>query len=153
MKQLHIFTAFLVIIIIGVFIKSTTNTEHFFEKIAIMVAKEAEAQAQAAQAEAAANAASLLASRQATYNTDYAAVVAKSAANKNPYLEGTIESIHYAYTDNPNAYDCMKNWSYYNSKNKLITPTIQNITKLGDTKNWCAIKKPQITLEGTFRSL
>ena len=44
------------------------------------------------------------------------------------------------HTDDPNDPACATNWNYYDKNKNLILGNIANITKQGDTKNWCALK-------------
>ena len=51
----------------------------------------------------------------------------------------SFRSGNWKYTDDPKDPECMHNWSYVKD-DKVVQTNIANITKSGDTKNWCATK-------------
>jgi len=66
----------------------------------------------------------------------------KTPANPNGanYISGSPPD-KWKYTDNPLDPECETNWNFYGKDGKtLILGNIPNITKEGDTKNWCALK-------------
>ncbi len=60
------------------------------------------------------------------------------------YISGSGSGT-WKYTEDPKDSDCANNWNYYDKDKKLILGNIPNITKKGDSKNWCALKTPTQT--------
>jgi hypothetical protein len=58
-----------------------------------------------------------------------------------PAYKAGAPSYAWKYTDDPNDPDCLKNWNYYSALNTLLSSNIPNITKMGDTKNWCPVNR------------
>ncbi len=57
------------------------------------------------------------------------------------YISGS-PSNYWKNTDNKKDPECANNWNYYKKDGTLILGNIPNITKEGDSKNWCALKNP-----------
>jgi hypothetical protein len=56
------------------------------------------------------------------------------------YISGS-PATSWKYTTDPYDLECAKNWNYYSQDGKTLRAGyIQNVTKMGDTKDWCAKK-------------
>ena len=58
-----------------------------------------------------------------------------------PAYRSGSPSWSWKYTNDAHDPQCLRNWTYYDSSNKVIQSNIPSITTIGDNRSWCPINK------------